>query len=61
VGTAANADLLFNQLLIAPYIGDGSPLRQTMWIDDPRVLRDGNGAADGGLPRRLALPFAERG
>jgi len=41
--TGANADQAFNQLLLAPYIGDGSPRRQTMWIDDLRILRDGDG------------------
>ena len=46
--TGANADQQFNQMLIAPYIGDGSPLRQTMWIDDLRILRDGDGGGDPG-------------
>ncbi len=32
--TAAHATMRFNQFLIAPYIGDGSPAAQTMWIDD---------------------------
>ena len=27
----------FNQLIIAPYIGDGSPVTQTMWIDNLTV------------------------
>jgi len=27
----------FNQFVIAPYIGDGSPVDQTMWIDDLTV------------------------
>jgi hypothetical protein len=27
----------FNQFLIAPYIGDGSPVDQTMWVDDLKV------------------------
>lgn len=27
----------FNKLLIAPYIGDGSPVDQTMWIDELTV------------------------
>ena len=35
--TAANATMQFNQLVIAPYIGDGSPVAQTMWIDDVTV------------------------
>jgi len=44
--TAANADLQLNQMLMAPYIGDGSPVRQTMWIDDLRILRDGDGGGE---------------
>jgi len=32
--TGANADMKFNQFVIAPWIGDGSPVDQTFWIDD---------------------------
>jgi hypothetical protein len=32
--TAARSNLKFNQFLLAPYMGDGSPRAQTMWIDD---------------------------
>jgi len=32
--TGQNPSMKFNQLLIAPYIGDGSPVDQTFWIDD---------------------------
>ena len=32
--TAQFPDMKLNQFLIAPYIGDGSPVEQTMWIDD---------------------------
>ena len=35
--TAAHATMQFNQLVIAPYIGDGSPIAQSMWIDDLSV------------------------
>ncbi len=35
--TAANSGMIFNQILIAPYIGDGSPVEQTMWVDDVTV------------------------
>lgn len=35
--TGAHPDMRFNQFLIAPYIGDGSPVNQTMWIDDLTV------------------------
>ena len=31
--TGAHATMLFNQFLIAPYIGDGSPFDQTIWFD----------------------------
>jgi hypothetical protein len=32
--TGANASMRFNQFLVLPYIGDGSPLDQTFWLDD---------------------------
>jgi hypothetical protein len=32
--TGANPDMKWNQFLMAPYIGDGSPVDQTMWVDD---------------------------
>lgn len=32
--TAANATMKFNSILIGPWIGDGSPVDQTTWIDD---------------------------
>ena len=35
--TAQYPDMKLNQFLIAPYIGDGSPLDQTMWIDELTV------------------------
>ncbi len=35
--TGARPNLQFNQFLIAPYIGDGSPVDQSMWIDNLRV------------------------
>jgi len=31
---AGEDSMLFNQLLVAPYIGVGSPANQTMWLDD---------------------------
>ena len=33
----ANAAMQFNQLVIAPYIGDGSPVTQSLWIDSLTV------------------------
>ncbi|MGH7590013.1 MAG: Ig-like domain-containing protein [Gemmatimonadales bacterium] len=35
--TGAHPTMQFNQLLIGPYIGDGSPVDQTMWVDDLTV------------------------
>ena len=35
--TGANASMQFNQFVLAPYIGDGSPVAQSMWIDDLAV------------------------
>ena len=32
--TAAHPNMQFNQLIFGPYIGDGSPVAQTMWVDD---------------------------
>jgi len=35
--TAANASMQFSQFVIAPWIGDGSPVTQTFWIDNLTV------------------------
>jgi len=35
--TAAHPDMKFNQLLYGPYIGNGSPVDQTFWIDDVTI------------------------
>ncbi len=35
--TGALPDMAFDQFLIAPYIGDGSPRDQIMWVDDLTV------------------------
>ncbi len=35
--TGAHTNMKFNQLMIAPYIGSGSPVDQTMWVDDLTV------------------------
>jgi hypothetical protein len=32
--TAQYPEMKFNQLLLAPWIGDGSPVDQTFWIDN---------------------------
>jgi hypothetical protein len=36
--TAARPNMKFNQILMGPYIGNGSPAAQTMWIDDLIVM-----------------------
>lgn len=53
--TSANADMLFNQFAMLPYIGDGSPVDQTFWIDEltvatgrPSVVPVDAGVADRG-------------
>jgi len=38
--TGEHATMQFNQFLIAPYIGDGSPVDQTMWVDDLTVATE---------------------
>jgi hypothetical protein len=35
--TGAHPNMKLNEVLLAPYIGDGSPVAQTMWIDDLTV------------------------
>lgn len=35
--TGQHPDMRFNQLAIGPYIGDGSPVEQTFWVDDLTV------------------------
>lgn len=35
--TGVHPDMRFDQFLMLPYIGDGSPVDQTFWIDDLRV------------------------
>jgi uncharacterized protein (TIGR03437 family) len=32
--TGQHPDMKFNQFVLAPYIGDGSPVDQTIWVDD---------------------------
>ncbi len=32
--TAQHSDMLFDKIIIAPWIGDGSPVTQTMWVDN---------------------------
>lgn len=36
--TGAHPTMQFNQLLIGPYIGDGSPVAQALWIDELAIM-----------------------
>jgi hypothetical protein len=38
--TGLHPDMMFNQLLYVPYIGVGSPIDQTWWVDD-LIIADG--------------------
>ncbi len=35
--TAQHPDMNFSQFIIAPFLGDGSPVDQTFWIDNSIV------------------------
>jgi hypothetical protein len=35
--TGQHSDMQYEQLLIGPYIGGGSPINQTFWIDDLKI------------------------
>lgn len=56
--TAQNADMMFNQFVIAPWIGDGSPIDQTFWIDGLTVatgLPGGTGGTSVTVPANLRV------
>jgi len=46
--TGAHASMKFNQLAIAPWIGDGSPADQTMWVDNLTIATDRVASGGGG-------------
>ena len=53
IRTGEHPDMKFNQFLLAPYIGCGSPVEQTMWIDDLTVATcrpDTNSVDDSYIP-----------
>ena len=35
--TGLHPNMKFNQFMFGPYIGDGSPINQTMWVDNITV------------------------
>ena len=45
----------FNQFIIAPYIGDGSPVDQAFWIDDLVVATAKPGSAVPAAPKNLRV------
>lgn len=53
--TGASPAMKFNQFMLAPYIGDGSPLDQAFWIDDLTI------AADRPVPQGAVPPPAAPG
>lgn len=55
--TGAHGGMLFNQFLIAPYIGDGSPVDQTTWVDDLVVATPGVSLLRNDEVRRLSPPM----
>ncbi len=55
--TAQNADMKFNQFIIAPWIGDGSPVDQTFWVDNLTVA---SGPAGTATTPKLSAPKALR-
>jgi hypothetical protein len=63
IRTAANAAMLFDQFLIAPYIGDGSPVDQTVYYDElvsSEILDRIRRAAINCLPGYDAAPWDYR-
>jgi hypothetical protein len=51
--TAQYPDMKFNQFVIAPWIGDGSPVDQTFWVDDLTVS---SGPSGGATAPKLSAP-----
>lgn len=47
--TGQHPDMKFNQFMIGPWIGDGSPVDQTFWVDNLIVARENPDQSDEGL------------
>jgi hypothetical protein len=41
--TGAHPEMRFNQFLVAPYLGDGSPVEQTVYYDELVIARGRDG------------------
>ena len=55
IRTGLYPDMKFNQLLIGPYIGVGSPVDQTFWVDNLIVATDRTAAAQVSPPQNLRI------
>ena len=53
--TGANPNLAFNQFVMAPYIGDGSPVDQKFWIDDLLLATSKTTALPPPTPQNLRI------
>jgi len=58
--TGSNPTMKFNQMVISPWIGDGSPADQTYWIDNLAIATAppvSGGVAPPPIPKRPIPPF----
>ena len=57
IRTGQHPNMKFNQFMIAPYMGDGSPIDQTFWVDNLTVAtsRGTTGAAPPSPPKNLRV------
>jgi hypothetical protein len=53
--TGRNADMKFNQFIIGPYIGVGSPVDQTFWVDNLVLATSRIGDSKPSPPRNLII------
>jgi hypothetical protein len=53
--TGLSPDIKFNQFIIGPYIGDGSPVDQTFWVDDLVVATGRNADVQLSPPQNLRI------
>jgi hypothetical protein len=58
--TGMHPNMRFNQFLVGPWIGDGSPVEQTMWIDNLTVARN-RVISEIKLPKTHAVPKSPTG
>lgn len=53
--TGANPNMKFNQFLVGPYIGDGSPVTQSFWIDNLKLATAPPESAPPAPPQNLRV------